>query len=132
MITKEELLKSEFSIIGKKEELFEAEIILQKLGYDSDEYWNKGERSKDNIIIKCYPKRQYVFLAIGSYIGSSYTFSEFLEITKEKDYSELKKIHEKIRKILIDNGCEEHGDCIIDDICYAVGILPTTVYYEED
>ena len=54
-----------------------------------------------------------------------------IETDYEKDYSELKKIHEKIRKVLIDNGCEEYGDCIIDEICNAVGILGTTVYYEE-
>ena len=32
---------------------------------------------------------------------------------------------------LIDNKCEEYGDCIIDAICEAVGILPTTIYYVE-
>jgi hypothetical protein len=26
----------------------------------------------------------------------------------------------------------EFGDCIIDEICNIVGILPTTTYYEED
>ena len=25
--------------------------------------------------------------------------------------------HDKLRKILIDYGCEEFGDCIIDEIC---------------
>lgn len=40
-------------------------------------------------------------------------------------------IHEKIRNILIDYGNKEYGDCIIDEICEVVGILPTTVYYKE-
>ena len=44
---------------------------------------------------------------------------------------ELKKVHDKIRAILIDYGNEEWGDCIIDEISIAVGIEPTTVYYEE-
>ena len=43
----------------------------------------------------------------------------------------LKKIHEAIRNVLIDYECEEYGDCIIDEISKAVGIPPTTVYYEE-
>lgn len=44
---------------------------------------------------------------------------------------ELKIKHEKIRQILIDNGCEEFGDNILDEISLAVGIQPTTFYYEE-
>lgn len=44
---------------------------------------------------------------------------------------ELKDKHEEIRKILIDNGNKEYGDCIIDEICEVVGLPPTTVYYEE-
>jgi hypothetical protein len=43
----------------------------------------------------------------------------------------LKETHEKIRNILIDYGNKEFGDAIIDEICVAVGILPTTVYYDE-
>lgn len=43
----------------------------------------------------------------------------------------LKEVHEKIRTILMDNGSKEYGDCIIDEICEAVSIPPTTVYYEE-
>ena len=43
----------------------------------------------------------------------------------------LVEIHEKMRNILIDNGNEEYGDCIIDELCEAVGILPTTTYYFE-
>lgn len=46
-----------------------------------------------------------------------------------KKVEELKVVHEKIRTVLIENGCKEFGDCIIDDICEAVGIEPTTVYY---
>lgn len=44
---------------------------------------------------------------------------------------ELKETHEKIRKVLMDYGNPEYGDCIIDDICETAGILPTTVYYIE-
>jgi Mg2+ and Co2+ transporter CorA len=44
---------------------------------------------------------------------------------------ELKNKHEAIRTVLMDKGCKEYGDCIIDEICEAVGILPTTVYYIE-
>lgn len=50
----------------------------------------------------------------------------------EKDIEKLKEIHEEIRSILINYGNEEYGDCVIDEICEAVGIPPTTVYYEED
>ena len=53
------------------------------------------------------------------------------KLTK-KEIDELIEVHEKIRNILIDYGSEEFGDCIIDEICIATGILPTTVYYEED
>ncbi len=47
----------------------------------------------------------------------------------EEQIKELKNKHEAIRTVLMDNGCEEYGDCIIDDICESVGILPTNVYY---
>ena len=43
----------------------------------------------------------------------------------------LKEVHEAIRNVLIGYECEEYGDCIIDEISNAVGIPPTTVYYEE-
>lgn len=49
---------------------------------------------------------------------------EEIEILKEK--------HESIRAILIDYGCVECGDVIIDEICVAAGIPPTSVYYDED
>jgi hypothetical protein len=48
-----------------------------------------------------------------------------------KEIEELKEKHEAIRTILMDYGNEEYGDCIIDEISIAVGILPTTVYYIE-
>ena len=54
-----------------------------------------------------------------------------MENYTEKQIEDLKETHEKIRTVLINNDCEEHGDCIIDEICEAVGILPTTVYYIE-
>ena len=47
------------------------------------------------------------------------------------EIEELKATHEKIREILIKYGNQEYGDCIIDEISVAVGILPTTIYYEE-
>lgn len=53
------------------------------------------------------------------------------KLTKE-EIENLKETHDKIRSILIDYGCEEFGDCIVDEISLAVGILPTTIYYEED
>ena len=49
-----------------------------------------------------------------------------------KEVKALKKLHEKIRSILIDYGNEEYGDCIIDEICVVVGIHPTTVYYVDE
>lgn len=55
-----------------------------------------------------------------------------MEKLSKKEIEKLQETHEKIRNILIDYDCEEHGDCIIDEISIAVGILPTTVYYEED
>ncbi len=53
-----------------------------------------------------------------------------MELIKEQ-IEALKETHEKIRSILIDYGSEEFGDCIIDEICVAVGIPPTSVYYDE-
>lgn len=50
----------------------------------------------------------------------------------EDEIEKLKDTHDRIRSILIDYGNEEYGDYIIDEISYAVGILPTTVYYEEE
>tara|TARA_R110000868_G_scaffold188389_1_gene431125 strand:+ start:2064 stop:2225 length:162 start_codon:yes stop_codon:yes gene_type:complete len=49
----------------------------------------------------------------------------------ETQIAALKETHDKIRTVLMNNGCEEYGDCIIDEICEAVGIEPTTVYYVE-
>ena len=51
--------------------------------------------------------------------------------TKE-EITELQKKHEKLRNILIDFGCEEFGDSIIDEISHLFGVEPTTVYYEEE
>ena len=53
-----------------------------------------------------------------------------MELSKEQ-VEELKNKHEAIRTVLMNNDFEEYGDCIIDEICEAVGILPTTVYYVE-
>ena len=47
----------------------------------------------------------------------------------KKQIEELKNKHEAIRTVLINNDCKEYGDCIIDEICEVVGVLPTTVYY---
>ena len=44
---------------------------------------------------------------------------------------DLKRKHESIRNILIENGNVEYGDCIIDEICEVVGIPTTNVYYIE-
>jgi len=53
-----------------------------------------------------------------------------MKLTNEQ-INDLKEIHEKIRQILIDHSFEEYGDNIIDQICEAVGIESTIVYYEE-
>ena len=45
--------------------------------------------------------------------------------------TKLKEKHEAIRSILMNYGFDEYGDCIIDEICEAAGILDTTVYYIE-
>ena len=52
-------------------------------------------------------------------------------VLPNNDIEGLKVKHEKIRNILINYGCEEHGDIIIDEISEAVGIKPTTIYYKE-
>jgi len=51
---------------------------------------------------------------------------------EHEENSELKRKHESIRNILIKNGSVEYGDCIIDEICDVVGMLPTTTYYSEE
>jgi hypothetical protein len=51
---------------------------------------------------------------------------------KNFEKKELIKIHEELRQLLIDYGCDEFGDCIIDSICMIVGIPDTTNYYEEN
>jgi predicted CopG family antitoxin len=58
-------------------------------------------------------------------------FTRFLlnKIKRREQIEELKEKHEAIRTVLMNNDCEEYGDCIIDEICEAIGILPTTVYY---
>lgn len=45
---------------------------------------------------------------------------------------ELQKKHEELRNILIKYGYEEHGDVIIDDICFLFDYPQTTIYYTED
>jgi hypothetical protein len=50
---------------------------------------------------------------------------------KQKYIQDLKHKHKRIRNILIDYDNLEYGDCIIDEICDAVGIPPTTLYYDE-
>lgn len=50
---------------------------------------------------------------------------------KGEAYEELRIKHEKIRSILIDYGNEEYGDCIIDEICEVLDVLPTTTYYND-
>tara|TARA_R110000823_G_scaffold297794_1_gene418016 strand:- start:133 stop:303 length:171 start_codon:yes stop_codon:yes gene_type:complete len=49
----------------------------------------------------------------------------------EYQIKKLRKKHEAIRAFLMENGNKEYGDCIIDEISLAAGILPTTVYYIE-
>jgi hypothetical protein len=50
----------------------------------------------------------------------------------EKDLEKLEEVHEQIREILIENGYEEYGDAIIDDISRVVGIPTTIAYYDDD
>ena len=40
---------------------------------------------------------------------------------------QLKEKHERLRDLLIANGCEEHWDCIIDSICEIVWIDSTII-----
>jgi hypothetical protein len=49
-----------------------------------------------------------------------------------EEIEKLKDVHDKLRSILIDYNNPEYGDCIIDEICQAVGIPTTLVYYEEE
>jgi hypothetical protein len=51
---------------------------------------------------------------------------------KKETIQELKDKHEKLRNILIEYGCEENGDCIIDEICLLFKYPQTIVYYEEN
>jgi hypothetical protein len=48
-------------------------------------------------------------------------------ITTEK----ARRNHEELREILIKYGCQEYGDCIIDEICCLFG-HPTTIDTEEE
>lgn len=48
-------------------------------------------------------------------------------ITTEK----AKKTHGELREILIKYGCQEYGDCIIDEICWLFG-HPTTIDTDEE
>ena len=54
-----------------------------------------------------------------------------MENLTEYQIKKLRKKHEAIRTVLMENRNKEYGDCIIDEISLAVGILPTTVYYIE-
>jgi hypothetical protein len=71
-----------------------------------------------------------------SHIGDYFDHGAYLNLRlykeDEDENSELKLKHESIRSILIKNGNVEYGDCIIDEICDVVGILPTTTYYSEE
>jgi len=58
-------------------------------------------------------------------------WAQNLRPSYEESLDVLKRKHESIRTILIENGNVEYGDCIIDEICDVVGIPPTTVYYVE-
>ena len=61
-----------------------------------------------------------------SYFATEQDADKFVKV-----YNKLKAQHEAIRNILIDYNCVEYGDCIIDEICEVVGLLPTTIYSEE-
>lgn len=50
-------------------------------------------------------------------------------ILKNKYMKNIRSTHDKIREILQSNGCEEFGDCIIDEICKAFN-FPTTTSVE--
>ena len=39
---------------------------------------------------------------------------------------QAKETHEKLREILIKYGCEEYGDCIVDEICWLFNNYPNT------
>lgn len=47
------------------------------------------------------------------------------QITEQK----VKETHNKLREILIKYGCEEYGDCIVDEISWLFD-FPTTIDVE--
>lgn len=49
-----------------------------------------------------------------------------------KELSKIKLKHNKLRVILQSYGCEEFGDCIIDDICNLFDYPNTILYYEDE
>lgn len=59
------------------------------------------------------------------------TLGRYNHYYRIKSNNELREVHNNIRCVLFDYGNEEYGDCIIDEICNAVGIEPTTAYYTE-
>lgn len=52
-------------------------------------------------------------------------------MTKQEQL-EARAKHDKLRTILISYGSEEHGDCIIDEICQITGIPDTTEIADEE
>jgi hypothetical protein len=91
----------------------------------TDAQWNENKwfNSRDVYYSLSNAKKDFPNCEIGAYSGDDIEEPTFLDI------EDLKEKHEEIRSILIDHGNEEHGDCIIDEICEAIGIPPTTIYY---
>jgi len=91
---------------------------------------NEGNKSRNGIIhCLCYHNVN-CYYGIGIETKRKLKTLNTMKLTNEQ-INDLKEIHEKIRQILIDHSFEEYGDNIIDQICEAVGIESTIVYYEE-
>jgi hypothetical protein len=93
----------------------------------TDAQWNENKWFNSFDVYHSFhnAKTDFPNCEIGAYSGDDIEEPNYI------DTDSLIETHEKIRQVLIDNGSEEYGDCIIDEISSVVGIAPTTIYYEE-
>ena len=89
-------------------------------------HWTDEDRNSDEDI---YNSISDVIGMVEYLLGTNESKKKVNEEVRAKEYDEK---HNALVKILMDNGCAEYGDSIVDDICELFGYPLTPVDYEEE